>query len=65
MVALFFVTIAVFGVSLVAGSALIGVMALLVGFVTAFVLAIAWMRPKSYPDEHHPKIDRIFDDTAP
>jgi hypothetical protein len=29
------------------------------------VMAIAWMRPASYPPEHHPKIDRIFDDTAP
>jgi hypothetical protein len=65
MVALFVVTVGLFGVALVAGSALLAFMALLGGLVVAFVLAIAWMRPTSYPTEHHPKIDRVFHDTAP
>jgi len=62
---LMFVTVAAFGIALVLGSAFGAVAALLVGFVAIFVLAIAWMRPRGYPPEHHPKVDRIFDDTSP
>jgi hypothetical protein len=65
IVALFILLVAVFGIAIVAGSAVVAVGALLTGFVVTFVMAIAWMRPASYPAEHHPKIDRIFDDTAP
>ena len=65
MVALFVVIVGLFGFALVAGSTMLAVMALLGGLVVAFVLATAWMRPTSYPAEHHPKIDRMFDDTAP
>jgi hypothetical protein len=65
IVALFFITVGVFGIAIVAESTIIAISALLGGFVVAFVMAIAWMRPSSYPPEHHPKIDRIFDDTAP
>lgn len=65
MVAVFFVTVGVFATALVAGSALIAFMALLGGLVVAFVMATAWMRPKSGPVEHHPPVDRIFKDTAP
>ena len=65
MVALFVITVGVFGTALVAGSALVAFCALLGGLVTSFVLAIAWMRPESSPREHHPKVDRIFNDTAP
>jgi hypothetical protein len=65
MVALFVVTVGLFGLALWAGSTLLAVMALIGGLVVAFVLGIAWMRPTSYPPEHHPKIDRIFHDTAP
>jgi hypothetical protein len=65
MVALFVVTVGSFAIALVAGSTLLAVMALLGGLVVAFVLATAWMRPTSYPAEHHPKVDRMFDDTAP
>ena len=65
IVALFFVIVGVFSLAVVTGSALVAFIALLVGLVTAFVIAIAWMRPESYPTEHHPKVDRIFDDTAP
>jgi hypothetical protein len=65
MVALFVVMVGVFGTALVAGSALIAFVALLTGLVVAFVMATAWMRPDSSPREHHPKVDRIFHDTAP
>ena len=65
IVALFIILVAVFGIAVVANSTLVALCALLSGFVVAFVMAIAWMRPASYPPEHHPKIDRIFDDTAP
>ena len=65
IVALFFVIVGVFGLAVVTGSTLVAFIALVVGLVTAFVIAIAWMRPASYPTEHHPKVDRIFDDTAP
>jgi hypothetical protein len=65
MVALFVITVGLFGLALVAGSTLLAFMALMGGLVVAFVLATAWMRPTSYPLEHHPKIDKIFKDTAP
>ncbi|HTQ07379.1 MAG TPA: hypothetical protein VMI54_26165 [Polyangiaceae bacterium] len=59
------VTVGLFGLALVAGSTLLAFMALMGGLVVAFVLATAWMRPTSYPPEHHPKVDRVFHDTAP
>jgi len=62
---LLFVTVAAFGIALVLNSTFVALAALLVGFVSMFVMAIAWMRPKGYPTEHHPKIHRIVDDTAP
>ena len=65
IVALFFVFIGLFVVAVVAESALMAFVALVVGAVSAFVMAVAWMRPASYPPEHHPKIDRLFDDTDP
>jgi len=65
MVVLFFVIVGLFVVGVVVGSALMAFIALMVGLVAAFVMAIAWMRPASYPTEHHPKVDRLFDDTAP
>jgi hypothetical protein len=65
IVALFFVFLGLFVGAVIAGSALMAFVALIVGAVTSFVLAIAWMRPASYPPEHHPKIDRLFDDTNP
>lgn len=60
-----FATVAAFGIAIVLGSTFGALAALLVGFVSIFVMAIAWMRPRGYPTEHHPKIDRLFDDTAP
>jgi hypothetical protein len=65
IVTLFFAIVGLFVVAVVAESTLLAFMALMVGVVAAFVMAIAWMRPASYPTEHHPKIDRLFDDTAP
>jgi predicted lysophospholipase L1 biosynthesis ABC-type transport system permease subunit len=65
IVALFLVTVGLFGLAFWAGHAMLAVMVLLGGLVVAFVLGIAWMRPTSYPPEHHPKVDRIFNDTAP
>ncbi len=65
IVALFLIIVGTFGFAIFAGSTMVALMALLGGLVIAFVMAIAWMRPAGYPPEHHPKIDRIFDDTAP
>ena len=65
MVILFLATVAAFGLSLMAGSPVVAFTLLLVGFVVAFVMATAYSRPGGYPPEHHPKIDKIFDDTAP
>ena len=65
MVAVFFIMVAVFGIALFLGSALVAFVTLLTGLVVAFVMATAWMRPDSNSTEHHPKIDRIFRDTAP
>jgi hypothetical protein len=33
--------------------------------VMGFVLSLAWMRPKQAQEEHHPKVDELFDDTGP
>jgi len=65
MVFLLVLTVAAFALSLMFGYPVAAFALLLVGFVVAFVMATAWMRPPSYPPEHHPKIDRIFKDTAP
>ncbi len=65
IVAVFFVMVAGFGIALAAGSTILAIMALLGGLVVGFVMAIAWMRPASGPIEHHPRSDRIVDDTAP
>jgi heme A synthase len=65
IVALFVVIALGFGAALIAGSTLIGVAVLLGGLVVAFVLAIAWMRPPSSPTEHHPPMDKIFNDEHP
>jgi hypothetical protein len=39
--------------------------ALVSGLVFAFVLGIAWMRADGHSPEHHPRVDRAFDDTHP
>lgn len=60
-----FVTVAAFGIATVLGHGFVALAALLVGLVSLFVMAIAWMRPAGSQAEHHPKIDRLFDDTGP
>ena len=59
MLAVFF-----FG-GLVGHNLILAICAVEVGVVALFVTAIAWMRPKGYPPEHHPDIDKIFDDKRP
>jgi hypothetical protein len=54
-----------FGGALLDGSPELGLITLLAGWVFAGLLAMAWARPASGSPEHHPKIDRLFDDTAP
>jgi hypothetical protein len=35
------------------------------GVLVAILMAVAWMRPQGYPTEHHPRIDKLLDDTRP
>jgi hypothetical protein len=35
------------------------------GLVVMFVMAIAYLRPAGASPEHHPRVDRILDDTNP
>ena len=62
IVSLFILVVIGFEVALIAGSAALGVILLVVGLVLAFVMGIAWMRPASSPDEHHPNIDKVVND---
>ena len=39
--------------------------ALVSGLVIAFVMSTAWMRADGHSPEHHPPVDRAFDDTNP
>jgi len=55
----------VFSGALLEGSPLLAVNVLLIGWVATAVIAIAWMRPAGVSPEHHPKIDKLFDDTSP
>jgi hypothetical protein len=43
----------------------IGLVVLLTGFVLAFVMTTAWMRPPGSPIEHHAPGDRLLNDTRP
>jgi hypothetical protein len=43
----------------------VGLIALLGGWVFTALIATAWIRPASGSPEHHPRIDRLFDDTSP
>jgi len=62
IVALFVAIVLGFEAALIAGSTLVGVAVLLGGLVVAFVIATAWMRPPSGNDEHHPNVDKVFND---
>jgi len=63
--ALFFTTLFVFGFSVAIGSMFAALISLIAGLVLAFVMSIAWVRFEGYPPEHHPRIDKIVDDTRP
>ena len=63
--ALFVLTVLVFGAAVGTGSMYFSITALLLGFVLAFVMATAWMRPKGSPTEHHQSLDRVVNDTRP
>jgi len=63
--ALFILTLSVFGAAIATGSMYFSIVALLLGFVLAFILGTAWMRPKGSPKEHHSPIDRVVNDTRP
>jgi hypothetical protein len=47
------------------GSPAWAVAIIMVALVIGYVLGVAWMRPRQVRAEHHPKIDRFLDDTAP
>lgn len=63
--ALFAVTLLVFGAAIVTGSMYFSIVSLMLGLVLAFIMAIAWMRPKGQPREHHQQLDRVVNDTRP
>ncbi len=42
----------------------VALFALLAGLDVAFVLGIAWLRPAGAV-EHHPRVDKLFDDADP
>lgn len=54
-----------FGGALLDGSPEVALITLLGGWIVAALLATAWTRPPSGSPEHHPRIDRLFDDTSP
>jgi hypothetical protein len=54
-----------FGGALLDGSPEIALAALLGGWIFVALIATAWIRPASGSREHHPKVDRWFDDMAP
>jgi hypothetical protein len=62
IVSLFVLLVIGFEVALIAGSTVLGVIVLVTGLVLAFVMGIAWMRPSSGPDEHHPPVDKVVND---
>ncbi|HEY3497485.1 MAG TPA: hypothetical protein VGK73_22465 [Polyangiaceae bacterium] len=62
IVTLFVLLVIGFEVALIAGSTALGVIILVTGLVLAFVMGIAWMRPTSGQDEHHPPVDKMVND---
>ncbi len=53
------------GVALLGESPLAALLVVLALPVLVGVLCVAWMRPPSGSPEHHPRIDRLLDDTSP
>jgi hypothetical protein len=62
IVSIFVLLVIGFQVALIAGWTGVGVIVLVTGLVLAFVMGIAWMRPRNGPKEHHPKVDEVFND---
>lgn len=65
MIALFMVMAVGFGAAIVTGSLYLAILAIIAGFVVAFVMTIAWSRPSGSPIEHHAPSDRYLNDTRP
>lgn len=65
IVVLFVFVSAVSAIAFVQGYPMVAAGALVCGLVVTSVLAVAWMRPQGSPTEHHPPIDRIFNDLDP
>ncbi|HTQ02605.1 MAG TPA: hypothetical protein VMI54_02070 [Polyangiaceae bacterium] len=53
------------GVALLGESPLGALLVFLALPIMVGVLCVAWMRPPSGSPEHHPRIDRLLDDTSP
>jgi hypothetical protein len=62
LLGLFLATLFACGISILLGSIYGALISLGVGIVITFVMAIAWTRFRGGPKEHHPPIDRVFDD---
>ena len=54
-----------FLIGLALESIAIALASLVSGLVVAFVMAIAFLRADGHSPEHHPRVDRVFDDTSP
>jgi hypothetical protein len=65
MIALFLVMAIGFGAAIITSSLYLAIVAMLGGFVLAFVMTIAWSRPDGSPTEHHAPGDRLLNDTRP
>ncbi len=65
IVVLFMLVSTVFGLSLAFGYPFVAYGALVSGLTTTIVLCVAWLRPEGKSAEHHPSVDRLFDDVDP
>ncbi len=65
IVVLFLLVSAVFGLALAFGYPFVAYGALVLGLTTTVVLCVAWLRPGGTSVEHHPAVDRVFDDLDP
>jgi|GEM_PF-1320406 len=65
IVVLFVLVSVVFGLALALGYPYVAYGALVVGLTTTVVLSVAWLRPEGKSVEHHPAVDRVFDDMDP
>jgi len=65
ILAVFVLTVLVFGAAIGTGSMYFSIVALFLGLVLAFIMATAWMRPKGHTKEHHQALDRVVNDTRP